>query len=70
MTDDPEYAAAYMANGGQIVEVTMPRSALFDMKMNKVLNISPKPQLHINGTSGIEYHFNSSVKPYIVPRFR
>ena len=70
MTDNPDYAASYVANGGKVVEITIPRSTLLDMQINKVLNISPQPQLHINGTSGIEYHFNSSVKPYIVPRFK
>jgi len=70
MTDDPNYAASYVANGGKVVEVTIPRNTLDLMIKNGILNISPKPQLHINGTYGIEYQFHPSIKPYIVPRFK
>ena len=70
MTDNPDYAASYVANGGKVMEVTIPRNTIELMKTYDMLNISPKPQYHINGTSGIEYRFHPSIKPYIVPRFR
>ena len=70
MTDSPDYAGSYVSNGGKVVEVTIPRSTIKAMERYNLLNISPKPQLHINGTSGIEYQFNQSIKPLIVPRFK
>jgi hypothetical protein len=68
MTTDPNYAATYVQNGGQVVEVTIPRSTIYLMQQNSVLNVSPNPQYHVNGTYGVEYRFNSSVKPFIIPR--
>jgi len=70
MTDDANYAAQYVANGGKVVEVTVPRSTIVEMRISGVLTISPNPQLHINGMYGTEYRFNPSVKPYIVSRFK
>jgi hypothetical protein len=70
MTDNPDYAASYVANGGKVVEVTIPRNTIDLMIKYEMLNISPKPQLHVNGTYGIEYQFHPSIKPYIVPRFK
>ena len=55
---------------GQVVETTIPRSTIKLMEYNEMLNISPKPQYHINGTFGIEYKFHPQVKPFIVPRFK
>jgi hypothetical protein len=70
MTDDANYAQSYVANGGKVVEVTIPRSATFDMKQHNVLEVSSKPQYHINGTSGIEYKFSPSVKSSIIIRLK
>jgi len=70
MTDDPNYAASYMANGGKVVEISIPRNTIDLMKMYGVLDMSTKPQLHINGISGIEYRFDPTIKPYIVSRFK
>ena len=70
MTDDPNYARSYVLNGGRVVETTIPRSTIFDMKMHNVLEVTPKPQLHINGTSGVEYKFTPQVKPFIINRLK
>ncbi|MDR1729407.1 MAG: hypothetical protein LBR52_01960 [Prevotellaceae bacterium] len=69
MTDDANYAGSYVSNGGQVVQTTIPRSTIFDMRMNNVLEVTSNPQLHINGTSGIEYKFSPSVKSQIIIRF-
>jgi len=70
MTDNPKYAAEYVLNGGKVLSIEIPRSTLFQMQMNGVLNISPQPQYHINGLSGIEYRFAPEIKSVIVPRFK
>jgi len=70
MTDDANYAGGYVSNGGRVVEVTIPRSTIRLMDWNGMLEISPKPQLHINGSSGIEYKFNPQVKPFVIYHFK
>ena len=65
MTDDPNYAAQYVQNGGRVVEVTIPRSTFNLMQLNGMLEVSPFPQLHVNGTSGIEYKFSPAIRSTI-----
>jgi RHS repeat-associated protein len=70
MTDNPDYAASYVLNGGKVIEVTIPRNTIDLMIRYEMLNVSPNPQFHINGTHGIEYRFSPSIKHLIVPRFK
>jgi hypothetical protein len=70
MTDNPDYAASYVLNGGKVVEVIIPKNTIKLMETFRLLEISPKPQFHVNGTSGIEYRFNPSIKSFIVPQFK
>ncbi len=70
MTDKADYAKSYVSNGGKVIQTTIPKTTIDMMKRYDVLNVSPKPQFHINGTSGIEYQFHPSIKPFIVPRFK
>ena len=37
MTDNPDYETTYVQNGGKVVEVTIPRSTIYQMQRNVVL---------------------------------
>ena len=63
MTDNPEYAATYVKNGGSVVEVTIPRSTYIQMMLNG--HIQTYQGMH--GTSyGLEYQIHPSVVPSIL----
>lgn len=62
MTDNPEYAASYIKNGGQVIEITIPRSTYMQMIYNG--DIQTFQGLH-GGSSGFEYQ----IHPRVVPKF-
>jgi len=67
MTDNPEYAATYVKNGGSVVKVTIPRSTYMQMQYNG--HIQTYQGMH--GTSyGLEYQIHPSVAPSILQLFK
>jgi hypothetical protein len=60
MTDNPEYAASYVKNGGQVIQVTIPRSTYMQMLYNG--HIQTYQGLH-GSSSGFEYQIDPSVAP-------
>ena len=70
MTDDPNYARSYVKNGGQVVEVTMPRSTLTQMLHNG--DVGTLSGYSIQGNSTVptmEYRFMPTLKSQIVNHF-
>ena len=66
MTDNPEYAATYVKNGGSVTKVTIPRYTLKQMQGS--FDVIIRNGLH--GTSyGVEYEFHPSVMPDILQLF-
>jgi hypothetical protein len=54
LTTDPNYAATFVKNGGQVIEITMPRSTFQQMQWNGVLQ--PLNGVHtISGTGAGEF---------------
>lgn len=62
MTDDPGYAATYVKNGGQVVNVTIPRSTLFQMQQNGLIQT-------LNGSHNGYYGYEYQIHPSVVPSF-
>jgi RHS repeat-associated protein len=58
MTDNPNYAATYVKNGGSVVEVTISRSTYLKMYYNG--HIQPMQGFH-NGSYGFEYRIDPSI---------
>lgn len=66
MTDNPEYAATYVKNGGSVVKVTIPRSTYLQMQYNGHIQIYQG----MHGTSyGLEYQIHPSIAPNILQLF-
>jgi hypothetical protein len=68
MTDDPNYAASYVKNGGTVAKVTIPRSTLNQMYYDGNLNYYNG--LHLNNTPHIEYQFSPQIKHQIIMQFK
>ena len=67
MTDNPQYAATYVQNGGQVVRIVIPRSTLFNLEQNRYLS----SYRGIHGTYyGYEYMFSPKIAPYIIKQFK
>lgn len=67
ITENPEYAATYVKNGGSVVKVTIPRSTYIKMQYNG--HIQTYQGMH--GTSyGLEYQIHPSVAPSIFQLFK
>ena len=67
MTDNPQYAATYVQNGGQVVRIVIPRSTLFNLEQNRYLSSYRR----IHGTYyGYEYMFSPKIAPYIIKQFK
>lgn len=67
MTDNPQYAATYVQNGGQVVRIVIPRSTLFNLEQNRYLS----SYRGIHGTYyGYEYMFSPKIAPYIIKHFK
>ena len=67
MTDNPDYAKRYVANGGKIEQITIPRSALKQMMWNG--DVTHYNGIYLNGTQSYnEYMFNSVIKSLIIKR--
>ncbi|MDR1203751.1 MAG: hypothetical protein LBL58_19250 [Tannerellaceae bacterium] len=67
MTDNPDYAAGYVANGRKVVNVTIPRSALNQMYHNGVLEY--RIGTYYGGSKPYtEYMFSPLVKSLILNR--
>jgi RHS repeat-associated protein len=67
MTDNPDYAAGYVANGGKVIEVTIPRSTLNQMCHNGVLEY--RTGTYYGGSKPYtEYMFSPLVKFLILNR--
>jgi hypothetical protein len=67
MTDNPDYAAGYVANGGKVIEVTIPRSTLNQMYHNGVLEY--RTGTYYGGSKPYtEYMFSPLVKFLILNR--
>lgn len=67
MTDNPQYAATYVQNGGQVVKIVIPRSTLFNLEQNRYLS----SYRGIHGTYyGYEYKFSPKIAPYIIKQFK
>ncbi|MCK9207461.1 MAG: FG-GAP-like repeat-containing protein, partial [Salinivirgaceae bacterium] len=58
MTDNPDYAATYVQNGGRVVSVTIPRSTYMQMQYNQ--HIQTFQGVH-GGSYGFEYQIHPSV---------
>ncbi len=67
MTDNPDYAATYVKNGGQVVKVTMPRSTYMQMQYNGHIQTF---QGGHGGSYGYEYQIHPSVAPDILNLFK
>jgi hypothetical protein len=67
MTDNPEYAATYVKNGGSVVEVTIPRSTYMQMQYNG--HIQTYQGMH-GASYGLEYQIHPSVAPSILQLFK
>lgn len=74
MTDNPEYAATYVKNGGGVVKVTIPKLTLEEMMLNG--GLSTRQGIYVNpndiiysGSSYREYVFAPWIKPLIVNLF-
>lgn len=59
MTDNPEYAATYVQNGGQVIEVTIPRSTFLQMQFDRTL-IKFNGINYSTGTGGTEFMINKT----------
>jgi hypothetical protein len=67
MTENPNYAAQYVQNGGRVMEITIPRSTLFLMEQNGVLTY--KTGLYYGSNQSFrEYVFSPLVKSLILNR--
>ena len=65
MTDNPQYAATYVQNGGRIVRIVIPRSTLFSLEQGGYLST----YRGIHGTYyGYEYKFSPEIAPYIIKK--
>ncbi len=62
MTDNPEYAATYVKNGGQVVKVTIPRATFIQMQSEML--VFPSSGLH-----GISYGAEFLITPTVAPEF-
>ncbi len=70
MTDDPNYAATYVRNGGRVVEITIPRSTLWLMQQNGLISL-PTPGIYApTGVSGSEYIVSPSGAKYFINVFK
>lgn len=67
MTDNPEYAATYVKNGGSVVKVTMSRSTYMQMQNNG--HIQTYQGMH-GKSYGVEYQIHPSVTPSILQLFK
>lgn len=67
MTDNPEYAATFVKNGGQVVKVTIPRFTFKQMYFDRVIQ-------SYSGNHGLsygnEYMIKSSFVPHIIKLFK
>jgi hypothetical protein len=63
MTDNPEYAASYVKNGGRVVKATIPRSTYLLMQQNG--HIQTYQGIHM-GLYGLEYQIHPSIAPQVV----
>lgn len=67
MTDNPEYAATNVKNGGSVGKVTIPRSTYRQMQYNGHIQIYQG----MHGTSyGLEYQIHPSVAPDVLNLFK
>jgi hypothetical protein len=67
MTDNPDYAATYVKNGGSVVEVTVPRFTLAKMQFDGYL--TKYNGMHGN-SGGTEYQIHPIVKKQFVNLFK
>ncbi len=67
MTDNPEYAATYVKNGGQVIQVTIPRSTYMQMQYNG--HIQTYQGVH-GGSYGYEYQIHPSIVPNFLQLFK
>ena len=67
MTDNPTHAATYVKNGGQVVEITIPRSTYLQMQHN--LQVQTYRGFH-GASYRIEYRFNPEIVPQIIRHFK
>ena len=67
MTDNPDYAASYVQDGGRVVSVTIPRSTYMQMQYNQ--HIQTYQGMH-GGSYGYEYQIHPSVAPNFLQLFK
>ncbi len=69
MTDNPEYASSYIANGGKLVSIDIPKTTIELMQYNGDLIKLSGMNANFGSNIYTEYVFSPYVKPEIVIRF-
>ena len=68
MTENPDYAATFVKNGGKVVKVTISRGTIDQMYINgDLLYLNG---LHLNNKPSIEYKFSPQIKHQIVDIYK
>ena len=70
MTDNIEYAASYVKNGGKLISVEIPNNTLELMLVRGDLEMLKGINAAFNNIYYIEYRFSSNVKFEIIKRFK